>query len=75
MPAPQNKTDFRSAKLTRPAFSMENAPASLPSTSQIRSLPADGIEDPPPVLSTVGKTTKNELEAILRKPALTPEEK
>lgn len=35
----------------------------------------DSANDPPPVLSSVAKATKNELEAILRRPAFTPEEK
>lgn len=73
-----DKGDLRAAKLSRPPFSTENF---VPSTSMTNATqqPSRNFSPPPPpssaVLSTTDRATKMELEAILRKPANTPEEK
>lgn len=57
------RTEARPMKVSRP----------VESTAMIA--PPAGDTSPPVILSSVHKATKNELEAILRKPALTREEK
>lgn len=65
--------DPRQSKISRPIFSVENSGMSM-NAPNIQS--GRNLSPPPlPVLSTSDKATKMELEAILRKPAQTPEEK
>lgn len=71
-----DKGDLRAAKLSRPIFSSENPGPSMNAMNEMQQ-PGRSYSPPPPapVLSTKEKTSKMELEAILRKPAHTPEEK
>lgn len=63
---------LRTDKMSRPMFSgAMNIPSHSPQTNRSLSPPPP----PQPVLSTSEKATKIELEAILRRPAHTPEEK
>lgn len=65
--------DPRQSKISRPIFSGENSGMSMNAPI----IPTGRSLSPPPlpVLSTSDKAIKMELEAILRKPAQTPEEK
>lgn len=70
-----DKGDTRLAKPSRTMFSAESSGAAMnmPITMQ---QPSRSISPPPlPILSMSDKATKMELEAILRKPAYTSEEK
>lgn len=65
--------------MSRPIFSVDNSGSSM-HTINIAQQPRRNFSPPPPppsapILSTTERATKMELEAILRKPAHTPEEK
>lgn len=73
MPSNRNRSDLRQSKLARQPVD-SSVPAFTTSTAVVP-VTTSNSSNPPVMLSSVEKATKNDLEAILRKAALTSEEK
>lgn len=79
--ATQNKIDPRSGKLTRQSLTIDNSSVAITSVNfgekmpQPKQITNQSVNIAPQPLSSTEKATKIELEAILRKPAHTAEEK
>lgn len=74
-PFQSDKGDTKFAKPSRSMFSGESSGPAMNMPNSIQQSSRSISPPPLPVLSTSDRATKMELEAILRKPAHTPEEK
>lgn len=73
-----SKSEGRNGKMVRQVFTVDNTQSPhIGAAEKTKQIPNDISDKPPsiPVLSSGDKATKMELEAILRKPANSPEER